>query len=65
MVRLERDGRLRNAWLHGLRLDTSGRPAPDPSGAAVAFVAARSREDFPDSAARVLPTGRILAAAES
>ena len=60
-TRLERRGAMRNAWLHGLRLDASGHPAPDRGRTAVRFVAARSREDFPRSPLRVLPTGRVLA----
>lgn len=60
-TRLERHGAMRNAWLHGLRLDGSGHPSPDRERTAVRFVATRSREDFPRSPLRVLPTGRVLA----
>jgi hypothetical protein len=62
-VRVDRRGRLRNGWWHGLALDASGTPRPD-RGASRALVAALSARDFGAAAARVLGSGRILPAAQ-
>ena len=60
-VRVDRGGRLRNGWWHGIALDASGTPHPD-QGASRALVAQLSTRDFGAAAPRVLPTGRILPA---
>jgi hypothetical protein len=60
-VRVDRRGRLRNGWWHGIALDASGTPHPD-RGASRALVAGLSARDFGAAAARVLPSGRILPA---
>jgi hypothetical protein len=61
-VRVDRRGRLRNGWWHGIALDASGTPHADRGGSR-ALVAALSARDFGPSAARVLACGRILPAA--
>jgi hypothetical protein len=60
-VRVDRRGRLRNGWWHGIALDASGTPHPD-RGASRALVAALSARDFGAAAPRVLASGRILPA---
>jgi hypothetical protein len=60
-VRVDRRGRLRNGWWHGIALDASGTPHPD-RGASRTLVAALSARDFGAAGARVLPGGRILPA---
>ena len=61
-VRLDREGRLRNGWWHGIALDAAGTPSPD-RGASRALVAQLSARDFGASAPRMLASGRILPAA--
>jgi len=61
-VRLDREGRLRNGWWHGIALDAAGTPSPD-QGASRALVAQLSARDFGASAPRMLASGRILPAA--
>src|SRR3954469_10049525 len=61
-VRVDRRGRLRNGWWHGIALDAAGTPHAD-GGASRTLVAALSARDFGATAARVLPSGRILASA--
>ena len=61
-VRVDRRGRLRNGWWHGVALDAAGTPHPDRGGSR-ALVAALSARDFGAAAARVLPSGRIVPAA--
>jgi poly-gamma-glutamate capsule biosynthesis protein CapA/YwtB (metallophosphatase superfamily) len=58
-VRVDRRGRLRNGWWHGIALDGAGTPHAD-RGASRTLVAALSERDFGATAARVLPSGRIL-----
>ena len=58
-VRVDRRGRLRNGWWHGIALDASGTPHPD-QGASRALVAQLSTRDFGAAAPRLLPSGRIL-----
>jgi capsule synthesis protein PGA_cap len=60
-VRVDRRGRLRSGWWHGMALDASGAPHPD-RGASRALVAQLSARDFGASAPRVLASGRILPA---
>jgi hypothetical protein len=60
-VRLDRRGRLRNGWWHGITLDASGAPRPD-RGASRALVAKLSARDFGAAAPRMLSSGRILPA---
>jgi len=60
-VRVDRRGRLRNGWWHGIALDASGTPHPD-QGASRALVAQLSTRDFGAAAPRLLPSGRILPA---
>src|SRR4051794_26546692 len=59
-VRVDRRGRLRNGWWHGIALDSAGTPHAD-RGASRTLVAALSARDFGAAAARVLPSGRIVA----
>jgi poly-gamma-glutamate capsule biosynthesis protein CapA/YwtB (metallophosphatase superfamily) len=59
-VRVDRRGRLRNGWWHGIALDAAGTPHAD-RGASRTLVAALSARDFGAAAARVLPSGRIVA----
>lgn len=59
-VRLRRNGSWRAGWLHSHRLDAGGRPTPDPTNAAAAFVATRTAEDFPETGVRIQPSGRLL-----
>jgi hypothetical protein len=61
-VRLDREGRLRNGWWHGIALDAAGTPGPD-RGASRALVAQLSARDFGAAAPRILAGGRILPAA--
>ena len=61
-VRLDRKGRLRNGWWHGIALDAAGTPSPD-QGTSRALVAQLSARDFGASAPRMLASGRILPAA--
>src|SRR5919199_1802818 len=60
-VRVDRRGRLRNGWWHGIALDASGTPHPD-RGASRALVAALSARDFGATPPRVLASGRIVPA---
>ncbi|HEX2102757.1 MAG TPA: CapA family protein [Solirubrobacteraceae bacterium] len=60
-VRVDRSGRVRNGWWHGVALDASGTPRPD-GGASRALVARLSARDFGAGAARVRPSGRVLPA---
>jgi len=60
-VRVDRRGRLRNGWWHGIALDAAGTPHAD-RGASRALVAALSARDFGRAAPRVLASGRILPA---
>jgi hypothetical protein len=60
-VRVDRRGRMRNGWWHGMTLDGSGAPRAD-AGASRALVAQLSARDFGGAAARVLPGGRVLPA---
>jgi Bacterial capsule synthesis protein PGA_cap len=60
-VRVDRRGRVRNGWWHGIALDGSGTPHPDGGGSR-ALVAALSARDFGAAAPRVLPSGRIVPA---
>jgi hypothetical protein len=57
-VRVNRRGRLRNGWWHGVALDASGTPRPD-GGASRALVARLSAQDFGPGAARIRASGRI------
>lgn len=59
-ARVAGDGALRGAQVLSLRLDRSGVPGRDRSGAAARLVAARSREDFPHSMCRVTRRGGIV-----
>jgi hypothetical protein len=61
-VRVDRRGRLRNGWWHGVTLDAAGTPRPD-RGASRALVAQLSARDFGAAAPRLLRSGRILPAA--
>jgi hypothetical protein len=61
-VRVDRRGRLRSGWWHGIALDPSGTPHPD-RGASRALVAQLSARDFGAAAPRLLASGRILPAA--
>src|SRR3954471_5175945 len=61
-VRVDRRGRLRNGWWHGIALDSAGTPHAD-GGASRTLVAALSARDFGAAAARGLPSGRIVARA--
>jgi hypothetical protein len=61
-VRVDRRGRLRSGWWHGIALDASGTPHPD-RGASRALVAQLSARDFGAAAPRLLASGRILPAA--
>jgi hypothetical protein len=61
-VRVDRRGRLRNGWWHGMTLDASGVPRPD-RGESRALVAGLSARDFGPTAPRLLRSGRILPAA--
>jgi poly-gamma-glutamate capsule biosynthesis protein CapA/YwtB (metallophosphatase superfamily) len=61
-VRVDRRGRVRNGWWHGVALDGSGTPHPDGGGSR-ALVAALSARDFGAAGPRVLPSGRIVPAA--
>lgn len=58
-VRVDRRGRLRNGWWHGIALDASGTPHPD-QGVSRSLVAQLSARDFGAAAPRLLATGRIL-----
>jgi hypothetical protein len=58
-VRLDRRGRLRNGWWHGVTLDASGTPHPD-SGPSLSLVGRLSARDFGGAAPRLRPGGRIL-----
>jgi hypothetical protein len=58
-IRVDRSGRARNGWWHGIRLDASGTPHPD-GGASLALVARLSAADFGANAPRIQSTGRIL-----
>ena len=58
-VRIDRRGRLRSGWWHGIALDASGTPRPD-AGVSRALVAQLSARDFGRAAPRLLPSGRIL-----
>jgi len=60
-VRIDRSGRLRSGWWHGIALDASGTPHPD-RGASLALVAQLSARDFGATAPRLLLSGRILPA---
>jgi hypothetical protein len=60
-VRVNRRGRVRNGWWHGVALDPSGTPRPD-RGASRSLVARLSARDFGAGAARIRPSGRILPA---
>jgi hypothetical protein len=59
VVRVDRSGRLRSGWWHGMALDGSGIPHPD-GGASRALVAGLSARDFGARAPRLLPGGRVL-----
>jgi Bacterial capsule synthesis protein PGA_cap len=61
-VRVDRRGRVRNGWWHGIALDASGTPHAD-RGESRALVAGLSARDFGAAAPRVLPSGRIVPAA--
>jgi hypothetical protein len=61
-VRVDRRGRLRNGWWHGIALDGAGTPRPD-RGASRALVAQLSGRDFGAAAPRLLRSGRILPSA--
>jgi hypothetical protein len=58
-VTLAEDGTFVAGRLVPLRLDADGRPAPDPSRAAVGLVAGLSRADFGRHAARFSASGTI------
>ena len=58
-VRVDRRGRLRSGWWHGIALDASGTPRPD-RGVSRALVGQLSARDFGAAAPRLLPSGRIL-----
>jgi hypothetical protein len=58
-VRVDRRGRLRSAWWHGMALDGTGAPRAD-AGASRALVASLSARDFGAAAPRILRSGRIL-----
>jgi hypothetical protein len=58
-VRVDRRGRLRNGWWHGVTLDAAGTPHPD-RGASRTLVAQLSARDFGTAAPRVARSGRIL-----
>jgi hypothetical protein len=58
-VRVDRRGRLRSAWWHGMALDGTGAPSAD-RGASRALVASLSARDFGAAAPRILRSGRIL-----
>lgn len=60
-VRLDRSGRVRNGWWHGVALDASGRPRPD-AGASRTLVARLSARDFGAGAARIRASGRLVPA---
>ncbi|MEA2268477.1 MAG: hypothetical protein QOC64_1087 [Solirubrobacteraceae bacterium] len=62
-VRVDRRGRLRNGWWHAVRLDASGTPQPDRTGASRDLVRSLSARDFGARAPRMLSSGRILPAA--
>ncbi|MHB1533147.1 MAG: CapA family protein [Acidimicrobiales bacterium] len=59
----------RGGWVQGslvsLRLDSSGRPAVDPSGSAAHFVNQLSATDFGPAAAAVSASGAILGPSQS
>lgn len=59
-MRVTRDGMFTSGYLHPLALDASGRPSVDPTGAANGFVRTASERDFPDTAVRVRPSGKLL-----
>src|SRR3954471_13478394 len=61
-VRVDRRGRMRNGWWHGIALDASGTPHADRGGSR-ALVAALSARNFGAAAPRVLASGRIVASA--
>lgn len=58
-VRVERDGRLRSGWLHGVRLSGRGIPAVDGAGETVRTVDALGAEDFGEAGVRLRPNGRF------
>jgi Bacterial capsule synthesis protein PGA_cap len=58
-ARLDRRGRLRSGWWHGMALDAAGIPHPD-RGASRALVTQLSARDFGVAAPRVLAGGRLL-----
>jgi hypothetical protein len=60
-VRVDRRGRVRNGWWHGVALDPSGRPRPD-QGASRTLVERLSAQDFGAGAPRIRADGRILPA---
>src|SRR3954469_21944817 len=62
-LRVDRRGRVRNGWWHGVALDASGTPRPD-RGASRALVARLSAQDFGPGAARIRASGRIVPAPE-
>jgi hypothetical protein len=53
-------GRLVRATAHPMRLDASGVPSPDPSGAALEHLRAMGRLDFPQTAALPDARGELL-----
>jgi hypothetical protein len=60
-VRVNRSGRSRSGWWHGVGLDASGTPHPG-DGASLSLVARLSAADFGPNAPRMLGSGRILVA---
>jgi hypothetical protein len=63
-LRLDAQGRFAGGRLRPVRLDASGRPAPDPAGEAVALVRELSLADFGDRAPRIRPDGELRAPAQ-
>lgn len=59
-LRVTRSGAFVSGYLHSLALDASGRPSVDPASAANAFVRTASERDFPKTAVRVRPSGKLL-----
>lgn len=59
-LRVTRDGAFTAGYLHPLVLDASGRPSVNPGAEATDFVRSASERDFPGTAVRVKPSGKLL-----
>ena len=59
-MRVTRSGAFVAGYLHPLQLDSGGRPTVDPDAAANAFMRTASERDFPKTAVRIRPSGKLL-----